>query len=1272
MIKRKKGQITLFIILGLIILLVVSLTLYLKGEQITAKFDPELGKKVLIDQDITPLQQYIESCLTQVADPLVKEIANSGGMFEPVVYRYYQQQKVNYLCLDAATKENHCENTFLTQQDIEKELSNNINKKLDACIDLNLFKSQGFSIETEEKNTEVTIKDYEISIVLKYPLILKKDNLELQAETFSSTLNLDLGRLIKISNLIVNSELQEGSFDQIEFMKKHSDILINKHKPYPDIIYSVKSKNLIFNFALQGHDTISDVGYSYFGAQEQTGCCYNPQDNGCYKNTPAEICKAKQGLYDADNSCSCNEPELSETTAAQGKDCKEKKHLQAWCEYEGITDNGLDLVGSRHYRHYCVDGKEYVEECRDYREEYCGEDKKTEKAACTVNRWQDCISCNDETCCLDTNYRDCTWNPYETTNKCSPRIAPGFKFWGGNAIALCTRAHETKYCDGFSCSQQWIDQTALFCAKQGDCGNWRNSQGALTKFGFLNTDLGKKVDDAIYLDPKTVKKELQKKQLNSQFKTSRATNKPYAYQKALQAHTELLSSMMSYIDELATIEFTDFLNPFLGKPLINIKDIALCGIWQAPFGNNDCKKCNEDDNQLHPCTEYKCKSLGQLCEYEEKEGVPFCFSQTSNDNTPPMIAMPEDIIAPPFKIIEQTEKIEGEIITGYKITPALDPNELVTFNLATDEPTKCKLAFTPLPQFTDLPNVNPMNNQFMQKHSITLRIPESVVLPNKVRELLNITTVDQFTALILQPKEMLEQYKQRYKNALFLYKTFNGNDLTKIVDPLVNMLLENIKHLQKKIPFAKALIKNSLEKFDKNTYVFYLKCVDKAGNENTDNVYIEFSIDTTKNDTNAPYQVAVMPENNSLVSADKKQQKLKFYLNEFGVCNYDYENKEYNNMKYSFHCPTSKYDLSPQEGGSYECTAALDLNLTETTIYTKCKDHPETKEEYILKVKKDTVPQLIGLEENPYANITGKNEILFSLPMLANDITFVVAENNLQLTMFKEDNNICSYRVNGEEKIFEHCEKTDAIHLGTYLCRENIALAPDNKIEERRIRLSFTNTTKENSELIAISGNTIFINASSEDTFLISTNKTTTLAELQIKSIGTTGGCSINTTEMTNTMMFCKTGDETTICQQSMKTTDGASYEIICRVDNKNNFWKVPITCKDATPLLQNIQQESYVYTLKKSSPLEIIYYDPKGEINIHETALIIKTSESSEVLCSYKPKLGISYISIDKKNDTTFTKKLSNLAEGSNLIVVRCEDAYENNVEKEIEIFVI
>lgn len=118
---------------------------------------------------------------------------------------------------------------------------------------------------------------------------------------------------------------------------------------------------------------------------------------------------------------------------------------------------------------------------------------------------------------------------------------------------------------------------------------------------------------------------------------------------------------------------------------VDYKEISVefeCQPWQAPLGGDDCEKCNEDE--LRPCTEYKCRSLGSACElisegelYEVEN--PVCIDAYSDDSTPPTII---------FESIEEEYIVEGETNNGISIRNSeggcIQEMDLVNFTLKTE------------------------------------------------------------------------------------------------------------------------------------------------------------------------------------------------------------------------------------------------------------------------------------------------------------------------------------------------------------------------------------------------------------------------------------------------------------------------------------------------------------------------------------------------------------------------------------------------------------
>lgn len=179
---------------------------------------------------------------------------------------------------------------------------------------------------------------------------------------------------------------------------------------------------------------------------------------------------------------------------------KDYNNGESWCLYQSNVGLGRDVVGSRHFRHICINGEEIIEPCTDFRNEVCiqGKIETTEgdfiEAACRVNRWRDCIDQDEKEDCLNTDKRDCYWlkgmglsaslgeaiasSSQEATSSqtfsggstggfsggatgnviaqettgvvtggkgiCLPEVPPGLKFWGSSdASSICNLGSST-------------------------------------------------------------------------------------------------------------------------------------------------------------------------------------------------------------------------------------------------------------------------------------------------------------------------------------------------------------------------------------------------------------------------------------------------------------------------------------------------------------------------------------------------------------------------------------------------------------------------------------------------------------------------------------------------------------------------------------------------------------------------------------------------------------------------------------------------------------
>lgn len=188
------------------------------------------------------------------------------------------------------------------------------------------------------------------------------------------------------------------------------------------------------------------------------------------------------------------------------------RHGESWCVYtdQGSTGKSENSVGSRFFKHICINGEEVVESCEDFRAEECLQDEINgfSQAACRVNRWQSCIAQKEKRDCENIDRRDCLWHDSvglqitndegeveKTDGACLPLNPPGLKFWEGEAAqaicaqgnAVCVVEFEKGIFGGESCeknceclSDSWEQERNEVCRGLGDCGpavNWVGQKG---------------------------------------------------------------------------------------------------------------------------------------------------------------------------------------------------------------------------------------------------------------------------------------------------------------------------------------------------------------------------------------------------------------------------------------------------------------------------------------------------------------------------------------------------------------------------------------------------------------------------------------------------------------------------------------------------------------------------------------------------------------------------------------------------------------------------
>ncbi|MEK6904696.1 MAG: hypothetical protein AABW87_03835, partial [Nanoarchaeota archaeon] len=164
----KRGQITTFAIVGIVIVAAVILAMYLRGQFFFGPVTPEnLGTK------LDAVGEHIKACIEETAPDFIKRIGLQGGHLSTPegTFRMRNDVPISYLCYNIPD-EKTCLNRMLLRSEMEEELASAIDTGLNSCINLNQF-GRGYEISSGRRKTTVSIGEFNVIVEVNLPVTLR-------------------------------------------------------------------------------------------------------------------------------------------------------------------------------------------------------------------------------------------------------------------------------------------------------------------------------------------------------------------------------------------------------------------------------------------------------------------------------------------------------------------------------------------------------------------------------------------------------------------------------------------------------------------------------------------------------------------------------------------------------------------------------------------------------------------------------------------------------------------------------------------------------------------------------------------------------------------------------------------------------------------------------------------------------------------------------------------------------------------------------------------
>ncbi len=204
---KKRGQVSIFIILGLVILLSAGLFIFFRMMSVDQQADLE-------SDELLPIKTYVEECVYKTASVAVARAGQQGGYIN--IPLSIDQNPSMYVTLDGMGimkmpywfyKGNKYNPSRVS---IQNTLSKEIEENALKCINnFRPFKEQYTIIPLDKMKTSVQINKEDVSIMIEYPVkvSLKLNSTQKIVSKYYVTLPVRLGRVLEAADKILDAEL---------------------------------------------------------------------------------------------------------------------------------------------------------------------------------------------------------------------------------------------------------------------------------------------------------------------------------------------------------------------------------------------------------------------------------------------------------------------------------------------------------------------------------------------------------------------------------------------------------------------------------------------------------------------------------------------------------------------------------------------------------------------------------------------------------------------------------------------------------------------------------------------------------------------------------------------------------------------------------------------------------------------------------------------------------------------------------------------------------
>lgn len=251
---EKRGQVTIFIILAIIII-AIGISIYI--------FYPRISS-ALGFAEANP-SEFMQSCLEKDLINVVGALSLQGGSLSPQHYISYNGDKIEYLCYSEEYYKTCVIQQPMLKKHIEEEIDDAIKDKSNECLNSmkENYENRGYKVnmKSNSNGTRIELLPKKIAIIFGNTLTLTKESSKTY-DSISIVINNNIYELISIANSILGWETRYGDAETTTYMDYYPELKVEKKKQSEgSTIYILTDRNSNDKFQFASRSVVWPPGY---------------------------------------------------------------------------------------------------------------------------------------------------------------------------------------------------------------------------------------------------------------------------------------------------------------------------------------------------------------------------------------------------------------------------------------------------------------------------------------------------------------------------------------------------------------------------------------------------------------------------------------------------------------------------------------------------------------------------------------------------------------------------------------------------------------------------------------------------------------------------------------------------------------------------------------------------------------------------------------------------------------------------------------------------